>query len=322
MTALQPSGGIRTFFKYVYGNETFDGSTFSLVAPDHGVAAFLNAALPQGRIILVPAETGNIAFIRQIRNLAKSEGFDLVHSHGFSAGIFTQIALAGISTSHLMTAHDVFNAAQFRGLKGNLKHRVMSFVFSRISAIHTVTEDARQNLMHFFPAVDASRVTGILHGVDTVFFRDGKPDQLKQQLNLEPDVPLIGFFGRFMGQKGFRLIVDAVKRIFDEGLLPVVPHVATFGWGGFIREDYAYLEELGLKDHFHQMPQTDNMAAALKGVDLVAMPSRWEACGLLAMEALAAGVPIVGSNSIGLREVLAGSPAQQVPVGDSFALEL
>jgi glycosyltransferase involved in cell wall biosynthesis len=38
------------------------------------------------------------------------------------------------------------------------------------------------------------------------------------------------------------------------------------------------------------------------------------------MEALAAGVPIVGSNCIGLREVLDGTPARQVPVGDSEAL--
>jgi glycosyltransferase involved in cell wall biosynthesis len=320
MTALQPGGGIRTFFRYVYGNEAFDGSTFSLVAPDHGLAAFLNSVLPQGRVTLVPAGNDSIAFIRQIRSLVKSESFDLVHSHGFSAGILTQIALTGSSTPHLMTAHDVFNAAQFRGFKGNLKRRVMSFVFSRISTIHTVTQDARTNLMHFFPAINAGRVNGILHGVDTVFFRDGEPEQLKQQLNLEPGVPLIGFFGRFMGQKGFRLIVDAVKRIRDDGLLPVVPHVATFGWGGFIREDYAYVEKLGLKDHFHQMPQTDNMAGSLKGVDIVAMPSRWEACGLLAMEALAAAVPIVGSDCIGLREVLEGSPAQQIPVGDSVAL--
>ena len=320
MTALQPGGGIRTFFRYVYGNEAFNEFTFVLVAPDHGLGTFLDSVLPPGRVTLVPAEHGSAAFIRQIRGLVGNEHFDLVHSHGFSAGILTQLALTFNDTPHLMTAHDVFNAAQFRGFKGNIKRSVMSIVFGRINAIHTVTEDARKNLMHFFPAIPASRVKGILHGVDTFYFRDGEPEPVKQQLNLGQEVPLIGFFGRFMGQKGFRLIVDALKHIRDESLLPTVPHVATFGWGGFIREDYAYLENLGLKDYFHQMPQTDNMSGALKGVDIVAMPSRWEACGLLAMEALAAGVPIVGSDCIGLREVLEGSPARQVPVGDSLAL--
>ena len=50
------------------------------------------------------------------------------------------------------------------------------------------------------------------------------------------------------------------------------------------------------------------------------MPSRWEACGLLAMEALAAGVPIVGSDCIGLREVLAATPARMVEPGNAAAL--
>lgn len=123
-----------------------------------------------------------------------------------------------------------------------------------------------------------------------------------------------------MSPKGFKVLVDAIDHINRNLVTEPTPHVATFGWGGFIREDYAYLEELGLKDYFHQMPQTNNMAGALKGVDVVAMPSRWEACGLLAMEALAAGVPIVGSDCIGLREVLSGSPARQVPVGNAPAL--
>ena len=58
----------------------------------------------------------------------------------------------------------------------------------------------------------------------------------------------------------------------------------------------------------------------MAAVDVVAMPSRWEACGLLGREALAAGVPIVGGNCIGLREVLAGSPAPLVEPLDHRAL--
>lgn len=320
LTALQPDGGIRTYFRYIYGCPCFADCRFTLVAPDNRLSEFLDKVLPEGRIQLVPAEINAAGFIAQVRRLGKNPAYELVHSHGFSAGILTELALTGIKKPHLMTAHDVFNAEQFTGIRGHWKHLVMSLIFRRITAIHTVTEDARQNLLEFFPGIDAARVKGILHGVDTVYFRDGEKEHLKEQVDLPEGTPLIGFFGRFMGQKGFRLIVQAVRRIRDKQLLPHVPHVATFGWGGFIREDYAYLRELGLGEYFHQMPQTDNVAGALKGVDIVAMPSRWEACGLLAMEALAAGVPIVGSNCIGLREVLEGSPARRVPVGNATAL--
>lgn len=261
-----------------------------------------------------------MAFARQLRELVSGGQFQLLHSHGFSAGLLTEFAKTGYSIPHLMTAHDVFLPAQFAGWKGRAKHVSMSLLFRRMTAIHTVTEEAKSNLLEFFPSINRSRVHGILHGVDTEYFRDGKPRAVKAELGIDERTPLLGFFGRFMGQKGFRLLVDALEDIRRTRALDPVPHVATFGWGGFIREDYEYLTRKGLLGYFHQCEQTDDMAAAIKGIDVVVMPSRWEACGLLAMEVLAAGKPIIGSSCIGLREVLAGSPAQAVEVGDSERL--
>jgi len=320
MSALQPGGGIRTFFRYIYSQPCFENCTFVLVAPDNGLSTYIRQHLPEGRITVVPAEPGHVSFVRQVRRLLKTGDFQLVHSHGFAAGLLTELASTGTAYPHLMTAHDVFLKSQFEGWKGLSRRWVMARLFSRMTAIHTVTDDARANLLEFFPGINTARVKGILHGVDTKYFRDGAPRDIRAELGLSENTPLIGFFGRFMGQKGFRLLVDAIKDIVEQRLIEPEPHVVTFGWGGFIREDYQYLQELGLGAYFHQAKQTDSMPAALKGVDVVAMPSRWEACGLLAMEALAAGVPIVGAQCIGLREVLNKSPAKMVPVGDSRAL--
>jgi glycosyltransferase involved in cell wall biosynthesis len=320
MSALQPGGGIRTFFRYVYAHSAFEDCEFTLIAPDYGLETYLSSFLPVGRIRLVPSVSSKIDFIKQVRQLAKSDSFDLVHSHGFSAGLLTEFALTGIRTPHLMTGHDMFTAPLFAGLKGCLKRLVAGTLLRRMTAIHTVTEDAKKNILEFFPNLPENRVHPILHGIDAELFRSGETYDIRKEIGMTPDTPLIGFFGRFMGPKGFKILVDAMDHVKRHSTTPITPHVVTFGWGGFIREDYAYLVGLGLRDYFHQMPQTDNMPGALKSVDLVAMPSRWEACGLLAMEALAAGVPIVGSDCIGLREVLEGSPAQQVPAGDPIAL--
>lgn len=320
MTALQPGGGIRTFFRYVYGHPAFNDCVFTLVAPDQGLGDYLSEFLPPGRIELVPASRGKAGYIKQLRGFVRGGSFDLVHSHGFSAGILLQIAMTGIKTPHLMTGHDMFTAPLFSGLKGQIKRLMIGFFLQRITAIHAVTADAKNNILEFFPSIPERRVHDILHGIETEKFQVGLAHDVRADIGLSPDVPLVGFFGRFMSPKGFKVLVDAIDHINRNLVNEQTPHVATFGWGGFIREDYAYLEELGLKDYFHQMPQTNNMAGALKGVDVVAMPSRWEACGLLAMEALAAGVPIVGSDCVGLREVLDGSPARQVPVGNARAL--
>jgi len=321
MFALHPEGGIRTFFRYIYGHPVFADTTFTLVAPDRELGQYLAKFLPENRIQLIPAQTGKLRVIRQIQTLVNHNRFDVIHSHGFTSGILTELARTGLAVPHLMTAHDVFLPVQFDHISGKFRQWSMSQIFRRMTAIHTVTEDACQNLLEFFPGIPSSRVHGILHGVNTPYFRDGVPVDLKQRIELSDEVPLIGFFGRFMGQKGFRMLVDAMDVIVRDSLLPVAPHVITFGWNGFIREDYDYLRQKGLGRYFHQHEQTHDVAGMLKAVDLVAMPSRWEACGLLAMEALAAGVPIVGSDCIGLREVLAGSPARPFRAGDTAALQ-
>uniref|UniRef100_UPI003A91F472 glycosyltransferase family 4 protein n=1 Tax=Marinobacter sp. TaxID=50741 RepID=UPI003A91F472 len=207
------------------------------------------------------------------------------------------------------------------GLKGKVRKLAMARLFGRIERIHTVTEDATRNFSEFFPGVRAERLKPILHGVDTDFFSQGEPADLRFELGISASTPLIGFFGRFMGQKGFRTLVDAMLAIKQEGIEPL-PRVLTFGWGGFIREDYEYLTSLGLADEFDQMPGTDNMPSMIKAVDMVVIPSRWEACGLLAMEVLSAGVPLLSTDCIGLREVVAGSPTRIFPPGSAEGLSL
>jgi glycosyltransferase involved in cell wall biosynthesis len=59
----------------------------------------------------------------------------------------------------------------------------------------------------------------------------------------------------------------------------------------------------------------------MRGLDVVAIPSLWEACPLLPMEAMMVGTPVIGTNCLGLREVLEGTPSTVVPLGDARALE-
>lgn len=320
LVVRHPVGGIRTFLRYIYSQPCFSGLTLDLVAPDDGLQAYLDACLPQDRIRLIPVINSGYGLYRGIRRQLAGTSYDLVHSHGFSAGIITQCALPFSRVPHLMTAHDVFLDRQFAGWKGYIKKRLISEVFTRVDAIHTVTEEARRNFLDFFPEVDTARVHGILHGVDTNYFARGQAADLHGAHGLDPAVPLIGFFGRFMAQKGFRDLIHAMEILVKEERVYPQPKVITFGWGGFIREDYQYLREKGLADFFVQAPATDDMAAALKGVNVVAMPSRWEACGLLAMEALAAAVPVVGTDCVGLNEVLQGTPAERITPGDARAL--
>ncbi|QCF26287.1 glycosyltransferase family 4 protein [Hydrocarboniclastica marina] len=320
LTARQPGGGIRTFFRYVYGHPCFSDVHLTLVAPDPKLEQFLGSFISPQNFTFHVVKPSNRAVYRKTRELLAENSYDLLHSHGFTAGAMSELARFGKNVPHLMTAHDVFRSEQFSGFKGRVKKLLLSATFSRMDVIHAVTEDARLNLLEHMSLVRSRRVHTIVHGVDTNFFSGGRDQNLRLELGTDPGRKLIGFFGRFMAQKGFRTLVDAIALLRDEGRVNDLPLVLTFGWGGFIREDYAYLKDKGLEDYFRQMPATDQMPDMLKSVDMVVMPSRWEACGLLAMEALATGTPIIGSDCIGLREVLKDTPARSVPSSDPKAL--
>jgi glycosyltransferase involved in cell wall biosynthesis len=58
----------------------------------------------------------------------------------------------------------------------------------------------------------------------------------------------------------------------------------------------------------------------LRQLDLLVVPSLWEASSLVSMEAMAAGVPVLGTDCIGLREVLRDTPSRAVRAGDEVDL--
>lgn len=326
LVARWPVGGIRTYIRYIYSNPVFADYEITLIAPDLDLHQFLLTYLPEARIQFRPTENDNNSIIREVKLCLKEASYDVIHSHGFSAGVLTSIAVVFKQpTFHVMTVHDVFRDELFKGMKGRLKLWGLNIIYRQLDAVLTVGEDCYQNFINYMPAVKRSKIKNIDHGVDVERFASASKRDFKVELGLPKNQKIIGFFGRFMSQKGFSDLVEAIKILSEAKAKNDMPLVLTFGWGGFIREEYQRIAELGLQDYFKQMPFTDDMPAAIKGVDMVVMPSRWEACGLLAMEVLGAGVPLIGTNCIGLRCVLKGTPAYKVdpydPVGLATAIE-
>lgn len=311
LVARWPVGGIRTYFRYIYTQQIFAQDELVLLAPDVDLASFLSQYFPVNRIRFVATENSDSDLREQFMRLIATEKFDVIHSHGFSAGALVCSVPRLLPAPHIMTAHDVFRKQQFSGIKGRLKAFFLNLAYWRVQGILTVGQDAYDNFKEFMPLVATKKIHNIDHGVDTERFATANKRDFHLELN-EPERKIIGFFGRFMSQKGFLDVIKAINILSRRLPAEAMPVVLTFGWGGFIREDYALIEQMGLSAYFRQMPFTDDVAAAIKGVDLVVMPSRWEACGLLAMEVLSSGTPLISSNCIGLRCVVENTPSKTV----------
>jgi glycosyltransferase involved in cell wall biosynthesis len=211
-----------------------------------------------------------------------------------------------------------------RGFRDRVKLWLLGWLLSRIDTIVTVGEEARLNHLEYLPrlAKDPGRVVTITPGIDSRWYAEAEQMPcvgLKDRFHLDPGVFLIGFLGRFMEQKGFLQLLDALESLRKDP--PKDPyHVIAVGSGDYEREYRREVERRGLGHvvSFHEF--VPDPRSTLRALDLLVIPSLWEALPVLPMEAMAVGTPILGTDCIGLREVLTDTPSAMVPAGDSRAL--
>lgn len=320
-----PIGGIRTFMRYVY--RYFDPSRyhFTILAPEGSELRVLLDDLKSLEVSYIPIKRScsTSEFAKVVFRTVINGKYDLVHSHGLTAGICSILPSLISRSPHILTVHEALTGKDFEVFKGQLKKCALSLLLPFIEIIHSVSQDAQENLLDYVFSLKMfkRKLVVIPNGVEVERFLHTDRRDLRKELNLPNNTFLIGFLGRFMPEKGFVYLIDALDLLYRKYDLPKQPFVLTFGEeDGFIREGKKYVREKGIEKSVYFMPFAPNIAPTLKGLDIVVMPSLWEACGLLAMEAMVAGVPVIGTDCIGLRETLRDTPSVMVPAKNSAAL--
>ena len=119
----------------------------------------------------------------------------------------------------------------------------------------------------------------------------------------------IGFIGRLDPVKHIPDLIDAMRRL--DGVRCLI-----FGEGQQRAELEKQIAELGLGDRVILRGATKGPTEALSQIDLLVLPSEAEGFGLVLIEAMAAGVPVVATNAPGIRDVVRdGRTGLLVPVG-------
>lgn len=316
-----PVGGIRTFLKYVISHFPSESYRFSVIGVSGEGMSVLKSDLGDhvDSWTTIPSDGKEaLNLTKAVWRLSRERHFDVIHAHGFISAIACLPSSLITRSLLICTSHDVLNYVQFSGPLGAVRKAVLAAALSKCKMVHSVSKDAESNLLDYFPFLNSKSVT-ILNGIDVNQFSDCKRTNLHQELGIDPTVKIIGFFGRFMSQKGFKHLISAISYLRSYYDSPDI-HVVCYGSGAFIREEQCEINRAGLESYFTFVPFAPDVSGAMKGCDVVVMPSLWEACPLQPMEALCSGVPFVGSNCIGLREVLEKTPAIQVTTGDAISL--
>ena len=160
--------------------------------------------------------------------------------------------------------------------------------------------------------VAAERIAVIPHGVDLAAFPVEPPD-LTARRQARGGGLVIGFLARGCPEKGLDQLVRALPLVAARHDVEVVAAGATIETErDYLASCHALARDLGMTDRFRWLGQIDRAAKLdlLASIDVFALPTpRAEAKGLSAIEALAAGVPVVASNHGAFPELLDGERA-------------
>ena len=168
----------------------------------------------------------------------------------------------------------------------------------------------------------SKKIETVYNGVDASLFRtlqDGERNVLREELNLDPHTRLVGMVGRFDPAKGHPIFLNAAACVLETrsdvafviigGLLnaDAIPPFRQY-----YREVMLAHERLGLGDRVRFLEHRDDMPDVMRSLDLLVCPSVSEGFGLVILEGLASGIPVVVSRAVGALEVVRDAPGVHV----------
>ena len=191
---------------------------------------------------------------------------------------------------------------------------ITKFSIERSDRLTAVSEYLRQETYNAFGCTACD--VGVIHNfIDpTIYNRAAHPPLLRQQLGPGPIVMHISNFRRVKRVRDVVGIFAAINKQLPSWLVMV-------GDGPDRADAEDECRRLGLDERVHFLGKIDNVAPLLASADLFLLPSTSESFGLSALEALASGVPVVGSAAGGMPEVVRdGETGFLCGVGDIRAM--
>lgn len=177
----------------------------------------------------------------------------------------------------------------------------------------------------------SKKIEVIYPGISLDIFRSRKENEeniLRKELGIDHSVKLIGMVGRFEPSKGHKFFLRAIAHVRQKcsDVKSVIIGEALFQeifpffkkYHEEVLEDYKCLN-LGESVIF--LPHRNDIPEVMRCLDVLVCPSLYEGYGLVILEALASGIPIVASRTVGALEVVHDLPGVFISeAGDEISI--
>ncbi|WP_089936945.1 glycosyltransferase [Candidatus Entotheonella palauensis] len=272
-------------------------------------------------------------FVSHVQSFIAKEGlqYDCIHSHYWVSGwvalrLRQSLQVPVVHMSHTLGYPKNSAVQQAWEREPPTRLQVEYEVLKHSDHLIAESQASKDHMVQDY-GVDPARIEIIPCGVETSIFHPHDRQQARRRLGL-PGGPLLLFIGRLQPLKGIDTLLKCaydVRQRHDDLQVLIVG-------GGVDTDDpherqererlHALMRELGLTGHvrFIDAQPQEQLAYYYAAADLLMMPSHYESFGMVVLEAMACGTPVVASHVGGLAStVLPGQTGFLAPVGDEQA---
>jgi D-inositol-3-phosphate glycosyltransferase len=283
--------------------------------------------LPRDRLAdYVPAFTDGIRLFASV----EKESYDLIHSHYWLSGM-AGLALQqdwDVPLLHMFHTLGEMKTRLGGTVEDPLRGQAERSVLSGASRIVAATPAERMQLQWLYQA-DLRKVVVIPPGVDLELFHPHPAAEERARIGLPRDAQMVLYVGRIERLKGLETLLRAAALLQQSGFLaPSCPCVMVIGGDpDNPQEEMRHLKELrdslsvaNVVTFLGKRPQTE-LPHYYSAAQAVVMPSQYESFGMVALEAMACGTPVVASGVGGLLYLIRdGRTGFHIPDSDPAAL--
>ena len=235
----------------------------------------------------------NLLFIRK---LAKNKNIQIIHSNDPLTSIIMHYAVIGLKVKTFWTCHGQWY--NFKGLKKLLIKKSNCHIF----CVSTKVKESLDGM-----GVNNTSVAYLRIPLER--YENAKPTNLKNELNIPLSNKLIACIGRFQPIKGQLKLVEALNSLIQGGANVTCLLVGGCVFGAEEDKDYynrvkKYVYDNELERNVIFLGERQDIPAILKEIDCLVIPSDNESFGMIAVEALAAGTPVLSTPNDGVSEIL------------------